>query len=162
MCVWVLATLHKTLITSTYQIVVAVQHSPRGSSNPASNYTFCCLPACVAFFGIASTQTCCHYRLDLQRKSMHNQDGGLHCHYDVSAVYAAFPQRFKLETTDKFGISLLHSFYDWWEQPSKTEIAKPAFTWMSSPCEVAQTIAYVAIATILHPQNQFWWQGITP
>ena len=68
---------------------------------------FHCLSASVA-----SSQTRCHYRYHVRvctTKIM-----VLHCQYNDSTVYAAFPQRFTPETTDKFGvwISLLCSFCD--------------------------------------------------
>ena len=105
---------------------------------------FHCLSA-----NVASSQARCHYRYHVRvctTKTM-----VLHCQDGVSAVYAAFPQRFTPETTDKFGvwISLLHSLSDVCYACS---LPRPVFTRRLSPCKVTWTFAYVAIATVLYLQ----------
>ena len=146
----VLATLLKTLITNTKpecsrcteQSTRTLQFHFHLVRSPTIG--FHCLSASVA-----PSQTCCHYRYHVRvcpTKTM-----VLYCQYNDSAVHAAFPQRFTPETTDKFGvwISLLHSFCDVCYESS---FPRPAFTRRLSPCKVAWTFTYVAIATILHPQ----------
>ena len=73
-CVRVLAIFLKTLIASTYQIAVAVQHSPRGPPIP--------LPPCQIYYYrfLLLVSKRCFFSdslpLSLPRKSMHNQDNG--------------------------------------------------------------------------------------
>ena len=89
--------------------------------------------------------------LSLPRKSMYNQDDGFTLPGRRFCCICSLSTAIYTWETDKFGvwISLLHTLCDVCYESS---LPRPAFTQRLSPCKVAWTFAYAAIATILHPQ----------
>ena len=133
-----------TSIALADQFAVAVQHSPRGPGNHGLNSSFHI--SCFKFSTAHQRMRLCFcfcqtFWSGLPHWSLHNQDDGLHCQYDDSAVYTAI---FTRDVELSVRISLLH-LVCWGSHLSKTKVAQPVD---------APVFVYVIIETILPPQNE--------